>query len=363
MEQITELITHLAGPLKSITFAQNSAYDYLIALGILIISLLVLKIFQVVVLVRLKSLAKKTSTDFDDVLIKVFTNIKPPFYFFISLYFAIQPLIITDVAGKVIKVLFFIVIVYEIIRALEKFLDYFITKSISKDRGDGGEKKQNESMIRILQVFVKIALWLVGLIIILSNLGIDVTSLVASLGIGGIAVALALQNVLADMFSSFAIYIDKPFQVGDYITIGTDMGTVKKIGLKSTRIETLQGEELVISNQEMTSARIQNFKKLDRRRIVFSLGVVYGTPASKLEAIPDHIKGIIDEVKNVDFDRCHFKSYGDFSLNFEIVYYVNSSEYADYMDWNEKVNLAIYKKFEQEKIEFAFPTQTVFVEK
>jgi small-conductance mechanosensitive channel len=199
--------------------------------------------------------------------------------------------------------------------------------------------------------------------LVLSNLDINISSLVASLGIGGIAVALALQNVLGDMFSSFSIYADKPFRVGDFIVIGKDQGTVEKIGMKTTRIRTLQGEELVVSNKELTSTRVQNFKKMKRRRVLFQLGVVYGTKPEQLESISKIIKEIVDKIDGVDYDRCHFSTYGDFSLNFEVVFYVNSSDYADYMNKKEKANLAIYKRFAEEKIEFAYPTQTIFVNK
>jgi small-conductance mechanosensitive channel len=351
----------IVSQLQNISLGSNSAYDYVVFLGILFASLLLLKIFQVIILSKLKSLAKKTKTDFDDVLIDIVGNLKPPFYLLISIYFAIQFLTLIDVASNSIKVLFLVVIVYEVVRSIEKLLSYFISGYL--ESGKSEEKKQNAAMAGNLRLMIKIVLWVVGLIIILSNLGVNVTSLIASLGIGGIAIALALQNVLADMFSSFSIYIDKPFKVGDYIVIGTDMGTVKRIGLKTTRIETLQGEELVVSNQELTTARVQNFKKMERRRVAFTLGVVYGIDHDKLEKIPSYIKEIVELVKFTEFDRCHFKSYGDFSLNFEVTYYVNSSEYKEYMDLNQEINLAIYKKFAEKKIEFAYPTQTVFIEK
>ena len=272
-------------------------------------------------------------------------------------------MILAEVITKVIMILVLVAVVYEIIVVLEKVLGYFIGRYLNSGKKDNAEKIQNEAMTNTIRLGIKVLLWLVGLIIILSNLGIDVTGLVASLGIGGIAIALALQNVLSDMFSSFSIYIDKPFKIGDTIMIGADMGTVEKIGLKTTRIKTLQGEELVVSNQELTTARIQNFGKMERRRVLYNLGVVYGTPQAKMEKIPEMIKKIVDDVKNVDFDRCHFKTYGDFSLNFEVVYYVNSSEYNEYMNLNQKINLDIYKAFEKEKIEFAYPTQTVYMEK
>jgi small-conductance mechanosensitive channel len=200
-------------------------------------------------------------------------------------------------------------------------------------------------------------------IFIMSNLGFDVTSLVAGLGIGGIAVALALQSVLSDVFSSFSIYFDKPFQAGDFIIVGQHMGIVKHIGIKSTRIQTLQGEELIISNKELTSARVQNFKKMEKRRITFTFGVTYQTPVKKLKKIPEMVKEIVAKIELADLDRVHFRKYGDFSLNFEVVYYVKIPDYGKYMDTQQEINLALKERFEKEGIEFAYPTQTIFLNK
>ena len=202
-----------------------------------------------------------------------------------------------------------------------------------------------------------------AVILILSNLGYNVNSLVASLGIGGIAVALAVQNILSDIFCSFTIYLDKPFVVGDRIVLDKYSGYVKKIGIRTTRIETLEGDELVVSNKDLTSSRIRNYKKMQRRRIVFQVGVEYETKAEKLKQIPKMIKQIIDNIEVIDFARVHFKEFGDSSLIFEIVYYTNSNDYDVYMDKQQELNLAIVEKFEEEKINIAYPTQTVFIKK
>jgi small-conductance mechanosensitive channel len=204
--------------------------------------------------------------------------------------------------------------------------------------------------------------------VVLSVLNIDLTGIVLGMGVAGIAIALALQNVLGDVFSAFTIYFDKPYEIGDFIIIGGDMGIVKKIGIKSTRLQTLQGEELVVSNNEMISTRIQNFKKMRKRRIVFQFGVTYGTSSEKLKKIPEIIKKIINpknkklpEVYNLD--RVHFREFGDFSLNFEVVYYLKTGDYNKYMDTQQEINFEIKDAFEKEGIEMAFPTQTVLLEK
>jgi small-conductance mechanosensitive channel len=194
-------------------------------------------------------------------------------------------------------------------------------------------------------------------------LGYNVNSLIAGLGIGGIAVALAVQNILGDLFSSFTLLLDKPFQVGDYIVIGADSGTVERIGMKTTRIKSLQGEELIVPNAELTGTRIQNFKKMTKRRVVFLIGITYETPHDKIKKVNDIVASIVNKSEHAELDRVHFKEFGDFSLNFEVVFYVNSSVYAVYMDTRQEINFALKEKFDKEGISFAYPTQTLFVEK
>jgi small-conductance mechanosensitive channel len=237
-------------------------------------------------------------------------------------------------------------------------IDYVVKKR-TKEEDEAGAK----AAINLLNLIAKIVLWSFGLLFILSNAGINVTSLIAGLGIGGIAVAFALQNVLNDLFSSFAIYFDKPFVPGDFIIVGDKMGVVQKTGIKTTRIKALQGEEIVISNNELTSSKIQNFKKMEERRVLFNIGVTYDTPTEKLKRIPEMIKGIIEEEKLARFDRAHFNKFADSALSFEAVYYVESSDYAEYMDTNERIHFKLKEIFDNEKIEFAFPTQTIYLEK
>jgi small-conductance mechanosensitive channel len=347
--------------LESYVWSGNTALEYLIAFGVFVLSLVVLKFVQVVIVSRLKKFAKKTTTDLDDTAIAIFQSIKPPFYLLASLYVGLQYLQLTGVVGQIFYVLLVVVVVYEVVRALEKVLDYWMYRQ-SQKQGDGNFE-QSKSMMRILKIVAKTTLWVIALLMILSNLGINITSLVASLGIGGLAVALALQNVLSDLFSSFSIFIDKPFEVGDYIKIGTDSGTVERIGMKTTRMRTLVGEELVVSNKELTTARVQNFKRMERRRELFSLGVAYETTKEKLEKIPELIKQAVEAVDHTEFSRCHFSTYGDFSLNFETVYYIDEADYTVYMDARQTVNFNIFEAFAKENVEFAYPTQLVYTKK
>jgi small-conductance mechanosensitive channel len=197
----------------------------------------------------------------------------------------------------------------------------------------------------------------------MDNLGFNISAVIAGLGIGGIAIALAAQAILGDLFSYFVIFFDRPFEVGDFIVVGDKTGTVEYTGIKTTRIRALSGEQLVFSNTDLTNSRIHNFKKMQERRVVFKLGVVYQTPTAQLEEIPKIVRAIIEKHTDVRFDRGHFASYSDFSLNFEFVYFVFGAEYVKYMDTQQSINLEIYKEFEKRKIEFAYPTQTLYLNK
>lgn len=347
--------------LKFINYFGNSVYDYSVALGVFIGLLVILKIVKAVIVSKLKKISEKTKNDFDDTVIDIFSRVRPPFYFLISLYFSLTFLSVSQTASNVIKILFLMAVVYEVVRGLERLIDYFVSKYLKGIEGE--DEIQSRAMVRSVNVLIKIALWILAITLILSNMGINVTSIIASLGIGGIAIALALQNILGDMFSSFSIYVDKPFKVGDFIVIGKHSGTVERIGLRSTRIRTLQGQELIMANKELVTARIENYKRMEERRVVVELGVLYETSEDKLERIPGITKNIVEEVNDAEFDRCHFKAYGDFALVFELVYFVESADYNAYMDINQEVNLKIFKAFAREKIEFAYPTQTVYLNK
>ncbi len=223
------------------------------------------------------------------------------------------------------------------------------------------EHRSAIAAIDILSFIVRVVIWALVLLVVLDNLGINITALVAGLGVGGIAVALAAQSILGDLFASLSILLDKPFVVGDFLIIDQHLGTVEKIGIKTTRLRSLSGEQLVFSNNDLLSSRIRNFGRMFERRVVFSLGVTYQTGSERLEQIPGIVREIVEAQDDVRFDRAHFQKYGDFSLVFEIVYFVLSSDYIRYMDVQQAINLEIYKRFESEGIEFAYPTQTLFV--
>lgn len=339
----------------------NTGKDYLKAVVIFFGLLLLFKIIQSLIIHRLEKVAEKTKTNVDDVLIRILKNINPPIYFFIALYFSIKFLNFPSFVDKIADGLLVLVIVYQLVSSIQIFIDFIAVKLARKDIAE--IESTSKEAVKNISLIIKILIWIFAVLIILSNWGINITSVIAGLGIGGVAVAFALQNILEDIFSSFSIFIDKPFEIGDFIIVGDDMGVVEKIGIKTTRIKTLQGEELVVSNKELTTSRVHNYKKMEKRRVVFGLGVCYETPTEKLKSVPKVIKETIEEIDLATFDRAHFKEYGDFSLNFEVVYYISSNDYNKYMDTQERINLEIKERFEKMGIEFAYPTQSVFVKK
>jgi small-conductance mechanosensitive channel len=341
-------------------FQGNSLGQYLLALLIIAISFFVLKIVKKVSINTL-SRRKIIRQNEKEAIAGMISVASWPLYLLIGLRLSC---LILDYGEQIVTFLNWLTVIlvtYYLIRVLNSLVDYGV-KKFSSTREKNGQAT-SASAIKLMGRIARMILWVVGFIIVLQNLGYNVSTLAAGLGIGGLAIAFALQNVLADVFASFSIYFDRPFEVGDFIIVGADMGTVQQIGIKSTRLKTLQGQELVISNKELTETRVHNYRKMDRRRITFGFGVEYGTSNEKLEKIPLLVKEIIDQLDLAEIDRVHFKEFGPYSLDYEVVYYINDSEYRAYMDLQQSINLALKAKFEQEKIVFAFPRQDIFLVK
>jgi small-conductance mechanosensitive channel len=224
-----------------------------------------------------------------------------------------------------------------------------------------GSSRSVQGATGIIGMIGRAVLWSVALLLVLDNLGINVTALVAGLGIGGIAIGLAAQSILSDLFASLSIVLDRPFEIGDFVITGEHMGTVERIGLKTTRLRSLSGEQIVIANADLLASRIRNYKRMAERRVSFTIGVVYDTPHEKLAEIPKIIRAIIEDRKGTRFDRCHFASFAGFALSFETVYYVLSADFNEHMDTLQAINLAIYRRFAEEDIAFAYPTQSIHV--
>lgn len=335
-------------------FLDNAFSSYLYAALAFTITICVSFFIKPIIVKYLKSFTERTKNTFDDVIFALIASFKLPFYFILALYIAVQFLTLHAMIRQIIDTVFIVCIVYQLITGILILLDYSLDRKVNDTNGSSIAHVKD-----LIQLAVKAGLWAIGLLFILSNLGINITSLVAGLGIGGIAIALAVQSILGDLFSYFAIYFDKPFIRGDFIIVGTQMGVVEKVGIKTTRIRALQGEELVIANSELTSSRIQNFKKMEERRILFTFRIAYDTPLEKLEKVPQYVQDVITTTELVRFDRAHLLAFGESSYVFEVVYFVQSGDYNQYMDIHQSIHFQMLKTFAHEHIALAYPTQAV----
>ncbi len=353
----------LIEPLKNYNLWGNSAYQYLIAIVVFLVSLLVLKLFEKIIAARFSKVVEKTDNHFDDVIAEVINSISGLFYFVASAFIATQWVEVSDFISQAVNIIFIVVAAREGINGFGRLVNFTFEKYIErlKQRNEDVDVQQARTIKSMLRKTIIVVLWLVVGTFILANFGINITSLVTGLGIGGVAVGFALQNILGDVFSSISIFLDKPFKVGDVIQVDEDVGKVKNIGIKSTRIKLVRGEELVIPNQDLTSARVQNFSRANKMRGEVTIGVSYDTDEEDLKKIPDMVEEIIGNIDRISLDRCVFDSYGDSTINFKILYFVHSFDFSVLDKRKEELNYALFNKFQEKGIDLPFPTRTVFV--
>lgn len=338
-------------------FWGNTIMDYGIAAIGLFMSWLVLKLIKQKLLIVLHKIVSRTNTKFDDLLVEITEKFIIPYLYLAINYNIIIQLHLSAMAQKIATAAFMVVTFYYAVRMIN-FVIHGAVVMIMKQKNEPEERiKQLSGILAVLKVIT----WGMGLIMLADNMGYNVTTIIAGFGVGGIAIALAAQNILSDLFSYIVIFFDKPFEIGDMIKVGNNSGVVEKIGIKTSHVRSLDGQQLVMPNAEMVKSVIENYKRLERRRIVFSIGVVYNTPSEKLRMIPEIIQDIIIKQEHASFDRTHLKSFGDFSINYEIVYYMDTADYLLYMNTNQSICLDIFEQFEKQGIEFAFPTQTIFL--
>ncbi len=328
-------------------FRNLNMQTVLIAGITLVLGLIVIQVAKRITLIRLKRRESTFARPADRFLFPVLN---------VALLFGvIQTIGVPERVSRVVTVAFTVVIGYLAIRLVLATVDRVVGRMAGMPTVTEEDQKRYHAVRAIISPFV----WVIGALILMENLGVEVSTIIAGLGIGGIAVALAAQSMLGDLFSYFVMVLDRPFDVGDFVIFDDILGTIEKLGIKNSRIRSLSGEQVIVPNSDLTSSRVHNYKQMHERRVVFSIGLVYDTPADSLEIIPGLIQDIIEGQEGARFDRAHFKSYGDFSLNFEIVYYVLSPDYTVYMNIQQAINLAIFRAFEERGLEFAFPTRTV----
>jgi small-conductance mechanosensitive channel len=340
------------------TFLGNSVLQWTIAAAVLLASYLLLRLAKHIAGRRLAALSTRTATQWDDVIAEAINKTRALFLFVTGIFIASQFLQLPGRTQSIIHNLFIITLLIQ----AGIWLGVITISTLEQHRQRALKKNPAAATtINALGFLSRILIWSVVLLVALDNLGIDVTALVAGLGIGGVAVALSVQNILGDLFASLSIILDKPFVIGDFLIIDDYMGSVEYVGLKTTRVRSLSGEQLIFSNSDLLKSRIRNYGRMFERRVVFSIGVTYDTPREKLKRIPGIIREAIEAEDNTRFDRSHFMNYGDYSLHFETVYYVLSADYNSYMDIQQSIYFTIHEAFEQQGIEFAYPTQTLFV--
>ena len=308
------------------------------------------------------SWAKKTKTTLDDAILPNIKQITIILIVIFGVYYTLNSLPSLALYSAQLSEIFNVVVIllsaFAITRLINTIMNWYAARNEIKD-----PQGKNNHLLFILNKIVQFIVYLTALFVILWILGIDLSAVVVGLGVGSIAIAFALQSTLSDVFSAFSIYFDRPFQIGDFIVVGEYTGTVTNIGVKSTRLKLLHGEELVIPNKELTSTAVRNFRKLEKRRVQFNIGVIYGTPSAKLKKIPGIITEIMLKIDLATLDQVFFTEFGAYSLIFTIVYFVKSANYINYKEVQQIINFAIKEEFEKEGIEIAFPTQTVYLNK
>jgi small-conductance mechanosensitive channel len=307
---------------------------------------------------HLRARAETSETLVDDSLLAVARRTKRVFVTLMAIYLALMTLPLSDTSRGILNSIAIIVVTAQVAIWANATIKGFIDKT-KKRRME--EDPSAASAFGLMGFFSQVAIWSAALLLILTNLGYEIGPLLAGLGVGGVAVAFALQSILGDIFCSIAIVLDKPFVLGDFIIVNDFLGTVENIGIKTTRLRSLSGEQIIFSNADLIGSRVRNFKRMYERRVVFTFGVIYETPLDKLQQIPLTVRSIIDGIDQTRFDRGHFKEYGDFSLNFEVVYYVLAPDYSLYMDIQQHINLRLFAAFQQAGIAFAYPTREIIV--
>ncbi|MEZ5333031.1 MAG: mechanosensitive ion channel family protein [Thermoanaerobaculia bacterium] len=350
--------------LTDTTVLGSSVWEWILAAAIALVVLIVLMTLRWLSHTRLRRLAEKTTNHLDDLLVKIVGETPRLFFLVLALFAGSFVLELSGGARLWVGRIAAIAVLWQVASWLDRVLTFSIERHIEKRQADGLDEGEptHLALMGLFRFFGRLVIWSVVLLAALDNLGVDVTALIAGLGVGGIAVGLALQDVLKDTFAALSIVLDKPFELGDFIVVDELAGNIEHIGIKTTRVRSLSGEQLVFGNGDLLSSRIRNFKRLVERRALFGFGVLYSTPADVLERIPGMVREIVEGLDKTRFDRAHFKGFGDSSLDFEVVYYILDTEYLTFMDLQQSINLGLVRRFAEEGIGFAFPTRTLYVE-
>lgn len=336
-----------------------SMANILVAAGVALVAYVVFTQVLRLLLKRLSRFAEHSGTRVDDMLVEVLASTNRWLLLLVSVLIGVGFLDLPDRWAARVSQLWFVALALQIALWANTAVTLGLRRHAQRHAGAGPANGSAAAML--ISWGLRTILWAIVLLAMLSNLGVNVTAFVASLGVGGIAVALAAQNILGDLFASVAIAVDKPFEVGDFIVLGSIAGTVEVVGVKTTRIRSLGGEQVVMSNTELLKQTVSNYKRLQQRRIVFGFRVTYQTPVDRVRQIPEVVRKIVGESERLRFDRAHFKAYGESWLEFEVVYIVLDPDYNLYMDEQQRINLRLMEEFAGLGVEFACPTRVVYM--
>lgn len=336
----------------------NSALDWLLAIGIAFGMALLFLLLHRLLVQRLKPGTDNSTLLVRDLVAAIVFSTNKFFLVLLAIGLSVYTLKLPFKLEQIATGVFIVVLLLQAALWANRGIVIWISRYLREKRESDAASATTVMMLGFL---VRLTVWAVIFLMILDNLGVNITALVASLGIVGVAAALAVQNILADLFASLSITLDKPFVIGDFIVMDDVLGTIEHIGLKTTRIRSLSGEQIVVANADLLKSRIRNFKKMYERRVEFTFRVVYNTSVEKLERLPAIIRALIEEQPKTRFDRTHFKEYGESALIFEVVYFVLDPDFNLYMDIQQAINLAIFRRFQEQDIVFGFPTRTINV--
>lgn len=336
-------------------FWGNTVQRWLIAAGIILVLFAIIRIFKRVIIRKIRQITQRTASTIDDVFVTFLEKTIVPLLYVLAAYAGIQALDMTAKADTIISRALVVIFTWVVLRLITSFAGFAFQRHVQRQPGETREKQG-----RGILIIFNIVIWILGLVFLIDNFGYNITTIITGLGVGGIAIALAAQTILGDLFSYMVIFFDKPFEIGDFIIVDDKMGSIEYIGIKTTRIRALSGEQLICSNSILTGSWLHNYKRMDTRRIVFSFGIEYQTPAEKVKEVAGMVRTIIEGQQNVKFDRAHLLKFGDSSLDFEVVYIVQSGDYNLYMDIQQEINFSIMAQFQKEGIHFAHPIRSLF---
>lgn len=339
-------------------FLGNDPLNWAIAIGATALMFVLLLSVNRLVVRKLRSIASRTDTKIDDLLAEVLSRTNPFVMLVVSAVVGSHALTLRPAIESIVLQGFWLAVLIQLGLWGNGTVSFWLERSMQAS----GVPTGTTATMTAIGFVARLALWSLIVLVGLSNLGVDITGLIAGLGIGGIAVALALQSVLGDLFASLSIVLDKPFVIGDFIVVDQLAGTVEYVGLKTTRIRSISGEQLIVSNADLLRSRIRNFKRMQERRILFTFGVTYQTPTESMARVAQIAQDVIRSQSGARFDRAHFKEFGESALIYECVYFVLSPDYNVYMDVQQSINIGLARALQSEKIEFAYPTRTLIVQ-